>query len=459
MATRWTIDKSSHFIRKAGQPWFLLGDTAWSALGRLSAPEAEHYLRTRARQGFNTVLTVALWEYGGPLSPNANGDAPFESPDPGRPNEPYWQHVDWFVRQAGALGLTVALLPVWGRYWSDPEEDSGRPFFDADSAAAYAAWIGARYRDADVIWVLGGDRVIATPEHRAVIDGFATGLRSQVGDGQLITFHPRGHGTSTDALADAEWMDFDMVQSGHTGWDTPNYQMIEQDYRRVSARPVLDSEPNYEAHPVMTPALASTGLWTALEDWIFDDRDVRRAAYHAVFAGACGHVYGCQPVWQFFDPDRGPALHYAPPIPWRTAIELPGARQMGHLASLVRQVDIFAWEPDQSLITSGVGFLSEHQRAMARRDGPGALVYAPGGREVRLDLGRWPVREWSARWWSPRDDTWTEPAQRFTGARFSVASPYHGSGRTAQGADAGGRGDPRENPGNDGVLLVEPVAH
>ena len=39
-----------------GTPFFYLADTAWELLHRLTAEEAEHYFRERARQGFTAII-------------------------------------------------------------------------------------------------------------------------------------------------------------------------------------------------------------------------------------------------------------------------------------------------------------------------------------------------------------------------------------------------------------------
>ncbi len=163
---------------------------------RLTKDEAAHYLRTRAEQGFNTVLTVALAEFDGLDEPNAEGHLPFVDADPRRPVAAYWEHVDWCLATAAGLGLTVGLLPTWGCHWRDPDPRRGTVTFDAGRALDYARWLRDRYRDADLIWVLGGDRMPGTAEQRRVIEAFAEGVR---GD-QLITYHPGGRASSSEAF-------------------------------------------------------------------------------------------------------------------------------------------------------------------------------------------------------------------------------------------------------------------
>ncbi|HAV79727.1 MAG TPA: hypothetical protein DCX55_03265, partial [Erythrobacter sp.] len=70
---------------------------------------------------------------------------------------------DHVVARANALGLTVGLLPSWGRYWRDGDSQ----IFTPASAHAYGRFLGQRYRDAGVIWILGGDSNVRTADERA----------------------------------------------------------------------------------------------------------------------------------------------------------------------------------------------------------------------------------------------------------------------------------------------------
>lgn len=426
MTSRWSVDRDRQVLERDGAPWFLLGDTAWELFRRLDDEGVERYLTTRAEQGFNTVLAVAVSEFDARTVPNRNGDLPFLDDDPGRPNELFWRHIDAVVARANSLGLTIGLLPAWGTHWHD-RINGAEPFLDETQALGYGLWIAERYQHNDIIWVLGGDRPIETDGHRAVVAAMAAGIREVVAGRQLMSFHPPGRASSSDFLADAPWPDFDMIQSGHAGLTTPNYQFVEQDLQRGITRPTLDSEPNYEDHPVMSPA------WKPILDWRFDDRDVRRAAYHAVFAGACGHVYGAHPVWQMYQPGVTEPINF-PARSWAEALTLPGARQMRHLARLVRVVSLEDWRPDQSVIANGVGVLDTHQRAMVRPVEPGVLAYLPRGRSVDLDLDRWPTASWRPHWFNPRDGSWYVDTP-IRGGRARIEHPF---------------------PGDDAVLLLTP---
>jgi hypothetical protein len=361
-----------------GALWLPLGDTAWELFHRLDRPETEHYLETRARQGFNLILIAALAEENGLKVPNRHGDLPFEQLDPLRPSAPYWAFVDWVIERANQRGMVVGLLPTWGDKWHEAYGAGPVVFRDADLARRYGTWIGERYRDRDILWVLGGDRAIDTDLHRAVIDAMAEGIRSAVGSKHLMTFHPKGDASSGDFVHDRPWLDFNICQSGHAGWDKPNYELIERDYARAPTKPCLDGEPRYEHSPVMLPD------WSGRVPGIrFTDFDVRTALYHAWTAGACGHVYGCHAIWQFHDPARHGDGVNDPGISWREALTLPGAeRDLRVWLELARRFPDGV--PDPSLLAVYLGVCRWRIGCMRAEDRSWALCYLASARVVRL---------------------------------------------------------------------------
>jgi hypothetical protein len=411
---RLAVADDRRHLTRDGQPWFLFGDTAWELFHRLDDADTDHYLTTRADQGFNSVLAVLVAEFGGADVANAEGALPFVDRTASRPDPRYWEHADRTVWQANRSGLTMGLLPCWGSYWYEPDELLATP----ELAGPYARWIAERYADADVFWVLGGDRTIDGPRHRDVVNAFATGIREVVGSSQLITYHPRE--SSKDDVAAADWLDFDLIQSGHHGWATPNYQLIEQHVTRAPMRPVIDGEPNYEAHPVMDPR------WRACGDWTFSAADARRAAYHSVFAGAAGHVYGANGVYQFLVDGAADPVHGGRGD-WREALQLPGARQVAAAVRLFSELGTAEWEPRQDLLTARIGTRSGHVRAMARKDRRAVAVYAPAGKPVCLDLQRLTITRPVARWWNPRDGVWEEASPVDLGPA-GIRNPYQEDG-------------------------------
>ncbi len=126
------------------------------------------------------IQAVAIAELDGHTDPNPYGHLPFVDRDPARPavkdgaNNDYWDHVDFIVDKANSLGLWVGFLPTWGRYWHDTR-DNQRPIFNRENAAAYGEWLGKRYRDKKLIWILGGDRAIDSDDQKEIIRAMASG--------------------------------------------------------------------------------------------------------------------------------------------------------------------------------------------------------------------------------------------------------------------------------------------
>ena len=152
-------DNKRFLVTADGKPFFWLGDTAWELFHRLNREDAEKYLKNRAERRFTVVQAVVLAELDGLNDPNAYGERPLVDNDPARPNEAYFAHVDWIVKRANALGIYVGMLPTWGDKWNK-KWGVGPEIFTAANAEAYGAWLGRRYKDAGIIWILGGDRPV-----------------------------------------------------------------------------------------------------------------------------------------------------------------------------------------------------------------------------------------------------------------------------------------------------------
>ena len=126
------ISENKRFIETDNHlPFFYLGDTAWELFHRLNKEEADLYLETRAKQGYNVVQCVALAECDGLNTPNSYGFLPFIDYNPSKPdikeglNNDYWDHVDYIIEKANSLGIYIGFLPTLGMYWND-----GTPLFN-----------------------------------------------------------------------------------------------------------------------------------------------------------------------------------------------------------------------------------------------------------------------------------------------------------------------------------------
>lgn len=416
-----------HLEDETGEAFFYLGDTAWQLFHRLSLEEANYYLANRAEKGFTVIQAVALAELGGLDVPNANGDLPLIGRNPATPNEAYFRHVDAIVERAAELGLVVGMLPTWGSHWKRVGRDEPPPF-NRENARSYGLFLGKRYRNAPLIWILGGDQNIHSVEEREVIDALAEGLSEGDGGAHLITYHPRGPGLSSDYVHDADWLDFNMYQSSHGGHDHDNGLFAEQDYALRPAKPTIDGEPRYETIAVGFYFRDSNRLDR------FDAYDVRQAAYWSVLAGACGHTYGHNSVWQMWSPGRKPAI--GADIPWREALDHPGAFQMGLVRRLFESRPFGKLIPDQSIIVDGPRSSGAKIRAARARDGSYAYVYSPRGERFTIDRSAIEARRVREIWYDPRYGT-SHAVHTGDNAAFQTYTP------------------PTSGRGNDWVLILE----
>lgn len=396
---RLKVSENRRFlVKEDGSPFFYLGDTAWELFHRLNRQEADRYLENRAAKGFTVIQAVVLAELDGLNDPNPYGQKPLEGNDPTRPNEKYFEHVDYIINQAGLLGVYIGVLPTWGDKYNK-KWGAGPEVFTVENAAAYGEFLGKRYKDkTNIIWIMGGDRPMDTEQHKQIIRAMARGLRKGDGGAHLITFHPTGGAGSSQWFHNDDWLDFNMRQNGHVPEFTGRYDQTLADYKRTPVKPVIDGEPIYEDHPVS---------FKAKEMGHSISSDVRRPLYWDLFTGACGHTYGHHSVWQMWQPGRNPINN--PLMPWFEAIDQPGAGQMQYGRWLIESRPVLTRIPDDSIIVTdrvptsvpGAG----RYRFVGTRDEAGtyAMVYAPVGRafSVKMDVIKGAkVKAW---WFNPRN--------------------------------------------------------
>lgn len=402
--TRLRVSENHRFLlREDGKPFFYLGDTAWELFHRLNREEADKYLENRARKGFTVIQAVAIAELDGQNTTNAYGHLPLRDLDPDHPeikegpDNDYWDHVDYIVKKAESLGLFIGLLPTWGRFWHDKVKE-GNPLFDQANAARYGEWLGQRYKNNQIIWILGGDRPPENDAQKLVLRAMARGLRKGDAGNHLITFHPPGGAGSAKWFHEEDWLDFNMRQNGHGTEFTGRYDQTKADYDRSPAKPVLDGEPIYEDHPVSFNA-KNLGHSIAA--------DVRRALYWDLFNGAFGHTYGHHSVWQMWQPGRPPINN--PLLPWFQAIDQPGAGQMQFGRRLLESRPFLTRIPDDSVIMTnpvptsipGAG----RYRFAGTRDSERTyvMIYAPVGRPFLADMSKIEGPRIRAWWFNPRN--------------------------------------------------------
>jgi hypothetical protein len=386
-------DDLRHIVYQDGSPFFWLGDTAWELFHRLDREETDLYLQNRAEKGFNVIQSVVLAELDGIQTPNAYGDLPLNGIDPTKPNKAYFEHVDYVVNKANELGMFVGMLPTWGdkfnRQWG-----VGPVIFNAENAYEYGKYIGNRYKEKQIIWILGGDRNPNGEGHMSIIRSMAKGIREMIGKTQLITYHPMGGSNSAMWFHNDEWLDLNMFQSGHGEVNNQNYKITAHIYNLPTTKPVLDGEPCYEDHPIN---------WNGANGW-FDEFDSRRAGWWSMLAGACGHTYGNHNIWQMWQPGLEPIS--AARTPWYEALDYPGAFQAGYMREFFEKLDWQKLQPMNEIIKFGPNTNGKEIMVAATEDKSLLVTYSPYGMDFQLDLTDLSSERISMSWYSPRNNTY-----------------------------------------------------
>jgi len=379
-----------HLIKENGSPFFWLGDTAWELFHRLNREEATTYLTNRAAKGFTVIQAVVLAELDGLNTPNAYGDKPLIENNPATPNEAYFKQVDFVVDEAQRLGLIIAMLPSWGDKWNK-KWGIGPEVFTPANAAIFGEWLGKRYKNKPIIWVMGGDRPLEKPEDYSIIRSMAAGLKKSDNGSHLFSFHPPGGKSSYDFFENDKWIDIDMSQTGHAV-AAPDYAFNIKARNLKNPRPHIDGEPRYEDHP---------NQFNPVEKGWMDDFDTRVAAYWNMLSGGAGHTYGNHNIWQMYTEKRQPVTFAR--THWTVALNHSGAYQVGLMRKLFEKRNWQLLQPDQSVITNDNPEGGEYKVASVSSDKDFMMIYIPYGTKTTLNTSVIRGKRLAAWWFNPRD--------------------------------------------------------
>lgn len=404
-----------YFVTKDNRPFIWVADTAWTLPQRIKWDDAEYYMKKRKSQGFTVLQIVALDPERDVEIHNPVGDKALIDDDLSKPNEKYFEYLDWIINKAEEYGFYVLLLPVWGQMVVG-ENWMNQTFpktVNEENAYEYGRYIGERYRNRNhILWCLGGDR---QPIHKGIdyknvwrrmAEGLAKGILNknleynknpEIWEELLITYHPcfeaeTGECSTMSYWDDSEsWISYIMVQSGH-GISVKNYQIIEKEYNRKKTMPVWDGEPAYEKMPTTWPVVE-----TFHEDWI-----VRKRAYWSLFAGSFGHTYGHASMWcSISERERNHLTQYS----WIEALDHEGANQIKILRDFMESVNLEKCRPCQEVLMEqkdNEDVLDEHIQATFNEEELKMYIYFPSGGNEKIDLSGFNGNKVKMWWFLPK---------------------------------------------------------
>jgi hypothetical protein len=281
------ISANKRFLQTAdGKPFFWLGDTGWLLFIKCNREDAIKYLDDRKGKGFNVIQVMVVHDIN--LGTNAYGDLSIKNKDVSQPittpgnsfadaqQYDFWDHVDFIIGEAEKRGIYMALVPVWGSNIKD---------VTVEQAKKYATFLANRYKKkSNIIWLNGGD--IRGNEALEKWNTIGSTIK-QIDKKHLMTFHPRGRNSSSAWFHNANWLDFNMFQSGHRSYaqDTlsneklhygeDNWKYANDDYAMKPLKPTLDGEPSYEDIPYGLHKPDQPYIWSKCSNAILHTRRFR----------------------------------------------------------------------------------------------------------------------------------------------------------------------------------------
>ena len=359
-----------------GSPALFVLDTAWAMPWRATTDDVQRYAADRQAKGFNAVLLMSIqpdMNARGPVGRNLDEgfEVGFHDLPEGRltrMNVEYFQYLDTIIDVLVGHGITPVLQPVfYGFGWKglDPAGAVVPPV----EYARYCRYLVARFGARPAVYLPGADGAGTEPQ----IEAGGREIHAWDAYRQPTGIHYRPHHRN-DEHQDADWLDFQSCQTGHTGDHVPDRLATMWAQRPVKA--IMNGEPSYEHTGRRGVA---EGWWQGHEAWC------------NLCAGALmGVAYGAASLWQWrLHPDEPGHGGYflCPDAGWRDALQFEGSRYVGLVGRILDDLPIANASPCWDVSTNTRGLLD-----------PGVLYvgYAEhGGPWVFLDAdGRVPGKYW-----------------------------------------------------------------
>ncbi len=393
-----------------GTPFFWLADTAWNGIIRATVDEWKEYLQFRKEQGFTVIQFVMTHWRGGPC--DIKGERAYEGRDKiEKLNVDFFKRIDPKFAMINKYGLVAAPVLLW----AFPDDISPGSNLTNEEALLLARYLIARYGAYIVVWILAGDgdyRGKKAERWKWIGKKLFLGRNKQ-----LVTIHPMGKHWILHEFINEEWYNIVGYQSGH-GVSEEDLEWLclgppSKDWRLKPPRPIINLEPNYEAH-------LAYRIYKPITAYM-----VRRAAYWSLLvAPPAGVSYGTNGIWYWARKPEEPINHprAGTAIPWREALKLPGAKQMSILKKIFLSIPWWELLPDPKFLIEQPGMKdirlfigaarSENRRL--------AIIYTPKEQDLKLNLSqlKLPLK---VIWINPRTGEKIEGG--ILSAKFAVLKP------------------------------------
>ncbi|MFH1718566.1 MAG: DUF4038 domain-containing protein [Planctomycetota bacterium] len=385
------------FIEHAdGTPFFWLADTVWCGPLLADFDDWKVFLKDRAAKEFTAIqFVLTQWRM---AKTDADGNLTFTGTERIAVNPAFFQRMDKYVDAINDAGLVAVPVLLWA---IRGDENPGY-HLPEDQKILLAEYMIARYGAHHVIWFLGGDGQYGGDN----AETWKRVGRAVFSDDQhrLATMHPGGRSWVAGEFRNEPWFSFVGYQSGH-GDDEKTFRWLNQgppatDWDGKPNLPVINIEPNYEAHNGYTYRK------------VHNDHSVRRAAYWSLLVSpTAGVTYGGQGIWGWHTKVQAPADHISTGLgsPWNIAKDLPGALSMKYMHEFFKSIDWWKLVPAPEVLAEQPGSEDASKFIAAAKSQAGDLlvVYMPEGGSVTLNTDSF-KKGLSARWYHPRTGGWLD---------------------------------------------------
>ncbi|HPG41277.1 MAG TPA: DUF4038 domain-containing protein [bacterium] len=366
-------------IHANGKLFLMIGDTPWALPWRGTVKTVTEYAQKRQSQGFNTALLMSLQpdcEAKGPRNRTERDafDVAFEDLKDGHINQLnpfYFQYVDSLRNILVEHGIVPVFQPVFHGFGWKGQKVLGWDM-DAKEYARYCRYLVARYGAQPAMWLVGAD---SDGRNKGIKEGGEeiekwdayqqpAGIHYSPFDDYtpdfLKDFGGKYEPHMNRTFQEADWLDFQWCQTGHSGKHLFHKVALMHDNKPVKAS--CNAEPTYEG---ISDSLNGSGWWQGHEAWS-----------QFCSGGTMGVIYGAGGLWNWklYKDEQWPEWADSK-VSWQEAIQLPGANFVGYLGKALEGLDITDIERHPEL--------ADGQLCLAK---PGKLyiIYLPEGGKVKI---------------------------------------------------------------------------
>lgn len=326
-----------------GTPFLWIGDTCWAAPVHATPSEWDTYTANRAEKGYSVLQMSIAPEWA--LDHARLGLSPFLSqlPDITKLNPEFFQQMDRKLALANDLGLAVLLVGLMETPFRYPSPEQ---------TAVLSRYVSARYASYAIVLSPSFDSCIHEPETLASADAIRLAAPNLP-----VTMHmgtgvgPHFHG--------ADWLSFDMYQSGHNGGDAARQSaraigMPAELLALTPRKPIINGEAIYEGD-------------------LGGAYGVRRTAWLSMLSGAVGFTAGIDELY-LWDEDAVEKMN------------LPSSDQVALCAAILRAIPWHRLEPAYHRILNQPQDRARLMAAAFTPDKSLGLAYLPDNEILHLSL-------------------------------------------------------------------------